>query len=58
MLFLLTTVFACKNKNIEFTVTFESNGGSEVQPIIFNEENQKISKPVVTRDGYSLDGWY
>lgn len=58
MLFLLTTAVACKDKNIEFTVTFESNGGSEVQPIIFNEENQKISEPVVTRDGYSLDGWY
>ena len=40
MLLLLTTVFACNNKNIEFTVTFESNGGSEVQPIILNEENQ------------------
>ncbi len=51
------SVVACKNE-VNYTVTFETNGGSEVQPIIFNKENQKINEPVVTRDGYSLEGWF
>lgn len=44
------------NKEVH-TVTFDSNGGSYVkQQSIYHAE--KVEKPSVSRDGYTLDGWY
>lgn len=45
-----------KPKN--YTVTFDSNGGSSVEKQIV-EKNEKAVKPIdPTRDGYEFDGWY
>lgn len=40
------------------TVTFDENGGSEVNDITGLSYNYKISAPEITRTGYTLDGWY
>ena len=41
-----------------FTVSFNSNGGSQVDPQQVEEE-QKVTKPAdPTRDGYDFAGWY
>ena len=41
----------------KYTVTFNSNGGSKVNNVTV-EENKTVDEPSVTRDGYTLDGWY
>lgn len=42
----------------EYTITFESNGGSSI-PTLFEEEGNSISKPTnPSKLGYSFDGWY
>ena len=42
----------------EYTVTFESNGGSDVEDMIVLE-GSKASKPVdPTKDGYTFAGWF
>jgi len=42
----------------EFTVTFNSNGGSEISPKIV-KSGEKITKPEdPKRSGYSFDAWY
>lgn len=41
-----------------FTVQFDTNGGSEVAPVVV-EEGSVITAPVSPdKDGYSFDGWY
>lgn len=47
------------NQNIKkFTVTFDSNGGSQIesQTVIKGETVTKPNDP--TKDGYTFDGWY
>ena len=41
----------------EFTVEFDSNGGSEVDSQTV-AEGSKLIKPVTEREGYTLNGWY
>ena len=41
-----------------YTVTFNSDGGSEVAPATV-EEGEKVTKPTdPTKTGYTFDGWY
>ena len=40
------------------TVTFDENGGSEVEDVSGLSYNDTVTAPAVTRDGYTLDGWY
>lgn len=63
IMLLLTSlsVVACNNTEVgevNYTVTFESNGGTDVLPVVITKDNQKISEPSVSRDGYSLEGWF
>ncbi len=39
------------------TVSFATNGGDEVAPIV-GYVGEKITLPVITREGYQFDGWY
>ena len=44
--------------NRSYTVTFDANGGSEVESQIV-KRNQTATKPEdPTREGYQFDGWY
>ena len=41
----------------QYTITFESNGGTSVDPIT-QDYDSEIIKPIPSRDGYTFDGWY
>ena len=61
VLVLLASLFltgcGCEKKE-EFTVTFDSNGGSQVESQIVNEGDMAIKPVDPTKDGYDFDGWY
>ena len=42
----------------EYTVTFNSNGGSRGTQITKNYNDELGTLPIVTKTGYTLDGWY
>ncbi len=55
-------LFGCEgeeNPNIsQYTITFESNGGSSVGSLTV-DENSNINKPAdPTKEGYTFDGWF
>jgi uncharacterized repeat protein (TIGR02543 family) len=54
-------VIACDdngNDVIQFTVTFETNDGSMIEPITINADLQFDFPVVPEKDGYIFDGWY
>ena len=55
---LLTSLFVAACERQQFTVSFDSQGGSEVAPILvlYDEPIEKPENP--TKEGYSFDGWY
>lgn len=53
---LSTVIVACEN-TIYYTVTFETNGGSQVQEVSVNP-GDSITSPTSTKEGYVLEGWY
>ena len=40
-----------------YTVKFDSQGGTSAEEAKV-QENEKVSEPSVTKDGYTFDGWY
>lgn len=56
LLILLFMLFSCTEEN-RVTISFESNGGTVVNPIRVIE-NGYLSIPEVSKEGYSLEGWY
>ena len=49
---------ACKDEPVTYTVTFDSDGGSEVESQTV-EEGKKATEPTTpTKAGYTFDGWY
>ena len=54
---ILFTLSSCTN-TIEVTISFESNGGSVVQPITINEETSLQFPDDPTKEGYVFAGWY
>ena len=51
-------LFVKGNSEKEYTVTFQSDGGTEVKPIKV-KENETVEAPAdPKRDGYTFDGWY
>jgi len=57
MLVMLFTLFACEVEKVEYTVTFNPMGGTEVGHVNV-EQGQAITIPQVSREGHTLDGWY
>ena len=43
---------------IAYTITFNENGGSEVEDIEYTIETNNIELPTPTREGYDFIGWY
>jgi uncharacterized repeat protein (TIGR02543 family) len=39
-------------------IYFETNGGSEVSPLVNPEWEDVLNLPISVKDGYILDGWY
>lgn len=57
MIFALLMVFAsCNNHRV--SISFESNGGSEVSSIFIGKDGSINLPNEPQRDGYSFDGWY
>ena len=56
---LFLTGCGCSNKElVEFTVSFDSNGGTSVAEQIITKD-EKVSEPSnPTKEGYTFDGWY
>jgi uncharacterized repeat protein (TIGR02543 family) len=50
------TLFANWNIN-QYTITFNVNGGTSVQPLIENFETN-LDMPITSRTGHSFSGWY
>ena len=45
-------------EDVDFTVTFDSHGGSAVSPQKVKGGTQMVRPPNPTKSGYSFDGWY
>ena len=43
---------------VTYTVTFETNGGSAVQPVTVDEGDAVAAAPETKLDGYEFGGWY
>ncbi len=43
---------------ITYTITFETNGGTEISPIEIEETDSIKAFPVTARKGYNFIGWY
>ena len=53
-----TVHFIVKVEGNTFTVTFDSNGGSEVETQIVNEGEKAVRPDDPSREGYVFRGWY
>jgi uncharacterized repeat protein (TIGR02543 family) len=58
MVGLLTFFLSACGGPLEVEVTFETNGGSTISSMIFNEENTFTLPNDPTKEGFSFDGWY
>ena len=47
---------ACSKE--EYTVTFDSNGGTKISEIKVNKDGKLEEPEAPTREGYEFDGWY
>jgi len=54
---LFLTGCGCSKKE-EFTVTFDSNGGSEVESQVVEKGDMAVEPTEPTREGYDFEGWY
>lgn len=51
------TVLYAKWDAIEYTISFRSNGGTELQPLV-GKAGDALVLPVPTREGFTFTGWY
>lgn len=59
VLILGVCLVACGEEDeVSFTVTFDTQGGSEVAPIIIGSGNAITLPENPTKEGYIFDGWY
>lgn len=56
LLFIILSFSACASSD-EVTITFDSLGGEEVEPILATP-HQTINLPTTTKEGYTFKGWY
>jgi uncharacterized repeat protein (TIGR02543 family) len=52
-----TTIYAKWTIN-QYTVSFDSNGGSAVAPVTTNYNTSIAAPPAPTREGYTFNGWF
>lgn len=59
ILALLIVFFGCDQVKVDYTITFDSSGGSEVLPIHVTKVTNTLEMPDdPTRLGYTFDGWF
>lgn len=54
---LATTLTAC-TKTPEYSVSFETDGGTEIERVVFSEESEFSLPENPTKEGYTFGGWY
>ena len=52
------TLYARWSENKEFTVSFDSNDGNEIENIVVNENEVIETLPIPQKDEYHFEGWY
>ncbi|MBU1142882.1 MAG: InlB B-repeat-containing protein, partial [Firmicutes bacterium] len=57
VLFFVFFIYSCTGSG-EISISFEENGGTEVEDITVSTSSTSISFPEPTREGYTFDGWY
>jgi uncharacterized repeat protein (TIGR02543 family) len=57
VLFLAIGVASCTGAQ-NITITFEENGGAEVEDLTISISSTSVNFPTPVRDGYTFDGWY
>ena len=50
--------YTVQASSVTLSVSFDENGGSAVEDATGLAYGDKVTAPAVTRDGYTLDGWY
>ena len=51
-------LISCSDEPTTYTVTFDSDGGSAVEPQKVEEGNKATEPTAPTKNGYNFDGWY
>lgn len=58
----LISLTSCNESNVieekKYTITFEENGGVEVNDIVNIEKGSTVNLPEGVREGYTFEGWY
>ena len=49
---------ACGTENITFTISFDSNGGSDIESIAYDGQTQVSIPDNPTKEGFIFDGWF
>jgi uncharacterized repeat protein (TIGR02543 family) len=60
MMFFMVMLFslaACTGTE-QITITFNSNGGSEIEDLVIDADTADLNLPEPTREGYIFDGWF
>ncbi len=57
VLFLAIGVASCTGAQ-NISITFEENGGEEVEDLTISINSTSVNFPTPVRDGYTFDGWY
>lgn len=57
VMIMLLSLFGCIEMG-QYTISFETNGGSEIEKIVINDINLLKMPHDPTREGYIFNGWY
>lgn len=55
---ILYNVDPYEDPSLSYTVTFDSNGGTDVEPQIVNSKTNLVYPTIPVRAGYAFSGWY
>ena len=58
VLLMALTLIGCQEKDVKYTVTFDSNGGSLVSPIEVKKGDKVIKPESPIKDNYDFENWY
>ncbi len=55
---LVTMILSACTDAVTYTITFDSRGGSDIEPIVYTEGEDAITLPTPTKSGCTFVGWY
>jgi uncharacterized repeat protein (TIGR02543 family) len=57
LLFISIGIASCTG-NQSITISFETNGGNEIEDMVINMNSTSVELPTPIREGYTFVGWY